>query len=118
MSNNHANEIIEQGYTIIPDILDASLLTAARTALQQVFDDEREMAKAKNWQNNINQVSYLLPQKHEIFRSLGLNPRLLPIVQEILGNNCNLSNVNGLTMIPGGQTQNLHMDAFESTPST
>src|SRR5262249_17121641 len=29
---------------------------------------------------------------------------------------CNLSNINGLTMTPGGQTQALHLDAPESTP--
>jgi ectoine hydroxylase-related dioxygenase (phytanoyl-CoA dioxygenase family) len=118
MSNKYADEILDRGYTIIPDVLDAAQLATARDALQEVFDSEKEIAKKKNWQNNIYQVAYLLPQKQEIFRSLGLNPRLLPIVQEILGQNCNLSNVNGLTMTPGGETQKLHMDAFESTPGT
>jgi ectoine hydroxylase-related dioxygenase (phytanoyl-CoA dioxygenase family) len=118
ISTDHANEILERGYTIIPDVLTADHLEIARAALQEIFDSEAPFARQKEWHTNVFQVAYLLPQKHRAFRSIGLNPRLLPIIQQVLGRGCNLSNVNGLTMIPGGDTQKLHMDAFESSPGT
>jgi len=118
MSVDHASEILDRGYTIIPDVLDAQQVQTARDALQQIFDAEAPFSREKNWHTNVYQVAYLLPQKHPVFRSIGLNPRLFPIIQQVLGRNCNLSNVNGLTMTPGGETQKLHMDAFESSPGT
>ena len=109
---------LKHGYTIIPDVLTADPLQTARAALQEIFDSEASFARQKEWHTNVFQVAYLLPEKHRVFRSIGLNPRLLPIIQQVLGRGCNLSNVNGLTMIPGGDTQKLHMDAFESSPGT
>jgi ectoine hydroxylase-related dioxygenase (phytanoyl-CoA dioxygenase family) len=116
MPSTHAQEILDRGYTIITDVLDAAQLVTASAALEEVFTSEIEVAREKKWHNNVYKVAYLLPQKHPFFRSLGLNPNLIPLIREILGPNCNLSNVNGLTMTPGGETQKLHMDAFESTP--
>src|ERR1700689_1393023 len=104
ISTDHANEILERGYTIIPDVLTADHLETARAALQEIFDSEAPFARQKEWHTNVFQVAYFLPQKHRAFRSIGLNLRLLPIIQQVLGRNCNLSNVNGLTMIPGGDT--------------
>jgi ectoine hydroxylase-related dioxygenase (phytanoyl-CoA dioxygenase family) len=118
VTTDHAQEILDRGYTVIPDVLDAEQLRVARNALEEIFTAETTVGKERNWHNNIYKVAYLLPQKHPVFRSIGLNPRLLPIIQTVLGNNCTLSNVNGMTMTPGGETQKLHMDAFESTPGT
>jgi ectoine hydroxylase-related dioxygenase (phytanoyl-CoA dioxygenase family) len=114
----HAADILEQGYTVIPDVLDGGQLKAAIHALEAVSSDEAEVGKARNWHNQTYKVAYALPLKDPFFRSIGLNPRLLPIVRAVLGETCNLSNVNGLGMTPGGESQTLHMDAFESTPGT
>jgi ectoine hydroxylase-related dioxygenase (phytanoyl-CoA dioxygenase family) len=118
MKSEHAREILDQGYTVIPGVLDAEQVLAARAALEQIFARESEIGRERNWHNNVYKVAYFLPQKHAMFRGLGLNERLVPIIREILGKGCNLSNVNGLTMTPGGETQRLHLDAFESTPGT
>lgn len=114
----HAAEILEQGYTVIPDVLDAQQIKTALDGLEKIFADEASVGPARGWHNQTYKVAYLLPLKNPFFRSIGLNPRLLPIIKSVLGDTCNLSNVNGLGMTPGGQIQALHMDAFESTPGT
>ena len=117
-TEQHAQEILTQGYTVIPNVLDERQIKTALTALEEIFAAEAEVGKKRNWHNNTYKVAYLLPQKHAFFRSMGTNPNLLPIIQKVLGEDCNLSNVNGLGMTPGGEVQKLHMDAFESTPGT
>lgn len=112
----HVLEILEQGYTVIPNVLDAAQLATARTALDHIFLAEADIGLKRNWHNNIYKVAYMLPQKHPCFRAMAMNPRLLPMIQRVLGDDCNLSNINGLAMTPGGDFQKLHMDAFQSTP--
>ena len=49
----------------------------------------------------------MLPQKHALFRSFAQNPRVLPLMQLLLGRQCVLGSLNGLTMTPGGGGQPL-----------
>jgi ectoine hydroxylase-related dioxygenase (phytanoyl-CoA dioxygenase family) len=114
----YANEIAGQGYTVIPNVLTAPQLTAARDALASVLAAESHAGTSKGWQNKNHSVAYLLPQKHPFFRSIGTNARLLPIVQSILGIDCRLGAVNGFNLHPGGEEQQLHMDAPQTTPGT
>lgn len=116
--NEYTNEIAGQGYTVIPDVLTASQLTVARDALETVLARESRVGRAKGWQNRNHSVAYLLPQKHPFFRSVGTNPRLLPTVRGILGVDCRLGAVNGFSLHPGGEGQQLHMDAPQTTPGT
>ena len=58
----------------------------------------------------------MLPQKHELFRRMPLNPKLLPLMRKLLGEDCVMSSLNGLTMSPGGDTQKLHLDQHEHVP--
>ncbi|HEX4488110.1 MAG TPA: phytanoyl-CoA dioxygenase family protein [Terriglobales bacterium] len=117
-SERHGSEIRDQGYTIIPNVLDDERVRQGSEALDQIFSRESDVGKRHNWHNESFKVAYMLAQKHPLFRQMGLNPKLLPIIQSVLGRDCNLSNINGLTMIPGGEPQHLHLDASESTPGT
>lgn len=114
----HAEELRTRGYTIVEGVLDAAQLGAARAALDALFEREREIGPQRGWLNDTFQVSYMLPQKHPLFRSLPLNPRVLPLMQLLLGPNCVLGSLNGLRMTPGGQGQELHLDQPESVPGT
>ena len=59
----------------------------------------------------------MLPQKHEFFRQVPFNPRVLPLARKVLGENCILSSLNGLTMLPHGETQPLHLDQPDHVPN-
>src|SRR3954454_19759256 len=114
--DRRAREIEEQGYTIVEDVLTLDEVERARTALARILEAEREVGTGRGWQNDSWQVSYMLPQKDELFRRLPLNPRVLPLMRRVLGETCVLSSLNGLTMSPGGKAQQLHLDQPEHVP--
>ena len=111
----HLSEIRERGYTVVPDVLCPDELHALRTAIEEVYKREDSIAESRGWKNSAWRIAYLLPQKHSIFRNLPLNPRLLPLIRAVLGNNCVIINMNGMAMLPGGEGQRLHRDG-ESVP--
>lgn len=114
----HANELQIRGYTIVENVLNAAQIEEARAALDSIFQREKEIGTQHRWHNDSYQVAYMLPQKHPLFLSFGLNPRVLPLMQFLLGENCVLGSLNGLSMTPGGHGQGLHLDQPESVPGT
>jgi hypothetical protein len=64
----------------------------------------------------MHRAAYMLPQKNPLFRQIPLNPRVLPLMQEVLGSDCVLSSINGMTMSEGGKAQPLHLDQPQSVP--
>ena len=99
---DHAAELQQVGYTIVEGVLDPAQVEAARAALQEIFEREKEIGAQRNWHNNMHQVAYMLPQKHALFRSFAENPHVLPLMQLLLGRQCVLGSLNGLSMTPGG----------------
>jgi ectoine hydroxylase-related dioxygenase (phytanoyl-CoA dioxygenase family) len=114
----YAADIERDGFTVIPGVFESEQLEASRAAVDSIFAAEAKIGEARGWHNSSFRVSYLLPQKHALFRSIGGNERLLPIVRRILGDDCALGAVNGLSMRPHGEPQPLHIDAPETTPGT
>lgn len=112
----HVAEFLERGYTVIPNILTPQQVQTARRLITEVFERERDIATQRGWSNATYQCSYMLPGKHAFFRKLPSNPKTLSFVRRILGNDCILSSLNGLTMAPGGPDQPLHLDQAEHTP--
>jgi len=88
---HHASEILAQGYTIVPDILSPDEVAIARDLLTSIFEKESSIGPQRGWHTKQHKVSYMLVQKHKFFRSLPLNPRVLPLMREVLGENCILS---------------------------
>lgn len=113
-----AEELQTRGYTIVEGVLDSAQIQEARAALDAIFEREREIGPERGWHNQTYKVAYMLPQKDPLFLSLCLNPRVLPLMQLLLGQNCVLGSLNGLSMTPGGQGQSLHLDQPESVPGT
>jgi ectoine hydroxylase-related dioxygenase (phytanoyl-CoA dioxygenase family) len=116
--DEHAFNLCTRGYAVIEGVLDKNQIAEAITALDEIFVREKELGPKRGWHNETYKVSYLLPQKHPLFRTFCLNDRLLPLMRRILGETCVLASLNGLSMTPGGKTQELHIDQNESTPGS
>src|SRR5206468_12420908 len=82
-----------------------------------IFEKESTIGTHRGWHTAQYKCSYMLPQKHEFFRGIPMNPRLLSLMRKVLGDNCMLSSLNGLTMLPRGQTQALHLDQHDFVPN-
>jgi len=105
-------EFQERGYTVIEGFLDEAQVTEARQALDEVFATGRSLT------NQIYRVAYVLPDQHRLFLSFCQNPRLLTLMEKLLGKEFVVSSLNGFSMTPGGGAQTLHIDQAESVPGT
>jgi ectoine hydroxylase-related dioxygenase (phytanoyl-CoA dioxygenase family) len=114
----HADELRTRGYTIVENVLDRDEIDAANAALDAIFDQEQDIGPLRGWHNSTYKVAYMLPQKASLFLSFPLNPRVLPLMRLLLGNDCVLGSLNGLSMTPGGEAQKLHLDQNETVPET
>ena len=110
----HADELKVQGYTIIENVLDKGEIEAANSVLDAIFERESGIGPSRNWHNNSYKVAYMLPQKNSLFLQFPFNPRVLPLMQILLGKDCVLGSLNGLSMTPGGTGQSLHLDQPET----
>jgi len=114
--DRHAQELQTQGYTIVHNVLTLDEVETARAALGEIFEREKEIGRQRNWHTDMHRAAYMLPQKHPMFRELPPNPRVLPLMQRVLGSDCVLSSINGMTMSEGGKAQPLHLDQPQSVP--
>ena len=111
---HHAEELRVSGYTIVEGILDTTRIRQARAAFDAILQREREIGQQRGWHNETHQVSYMLPQKDPVFFSFCQNSHLLELMRLVLGSNCILGTINGLSMVPRGKAQALHRDQAES----
>jgi ectoine hydroxylase-related dioxygenase (phytanoyl-CoA dioxygenase family) len=112
----HADELRTRGYTILRDVLSPDEVAAARAALDAVFEREAAIAPRRGWLTDAYRVAYMLPEKDRLFRALCQRAALLDLVRTVLGADCVLGSLNGLTMVPGGGAQPLHLDQAASVP--
>ncbi|MDF2440213.1 MAG: hypothetical protein JWN98_1197, partial [Abditibacteriota bacterium] len=114
----HAHELRTCGYTIVENVLDRAEIDEANAALDTIFEQEKEIGPQRRWHNSTYKVAYMLPQKSPFFLSFPFNPRVLPLMRLLLGNDCVVGSLNGLSMTPGGESQKLQLDQNESVPGT
>lgn len=112
----HAEELRVQGFTIMEGILTPEQVEAGRNALNEIFESEREVGRERNWHNKQYTVSYMLPQKHPLFRTLCFSEPVLELMRELLGEHFVIGSMNGFSTTPGGEAQALHIDQSESVP--
>ncbi len=110
----HARNIHTQGYTLFNNAIAPGVLKSAREAFDRIIEDESHIGPARGWHNKSYKISYALPIKDNIFRSLCLNEKLLQVMRNLLGKHCYLGALNGMTMTPNGETQALHIDQNEA----
>lgn len=107
-AETHVSELATRGYTVIPNVLAAAQIKELSSTLDSLVEQERKSSIAKP--ADVQVVCYMLPHKGEVFRSIYKHPRVLPIIRSLLGNDCVVSSINGVLMIPHGKSQKLHAD--------
>jgi ectoine hydroxylase-related dioxygenase (phytanoyl-CoA dioxygenase family) len=114
----HLDALRVQGFTIVPDAMTVTEVHEARNALDGIFRREDAIAPGRGWQTQVYRVSYMLPEKHRVFRTIFQKPALLELMRAALGDTCILSSLNGYTTTPGGDGQALHLDQDQTVPGT
>jgi len=105
-----SRQLDEQGYTILPSLIDSGWLDQLREAFDDIYDAEGEAAgKEAGQMEGVRRLADLV-NKGEVFDRIYQHPLLLAAVWHILQRPFKLHSVNGHEPLPGAGQQNLHAD--------
>jgi ectoine hydroxylase-related dioxygenase (phytanoyl-CoA dioxygenase family) len=102
-----AAEIREQGFTIIPDFMDAPALTAFREALAPFLGSHRGRNDFEGFET---ERIYTLVARGKVFEDLAIEPRLLALLSRFLEGSFLLSATHAINLMPGETAQAIHTD--------
>lgn len=81
----HVGELCEQGYTIVPDAVDAQFLAPAIEAAEDIYQRESEIALRLGTSSEHCWSAHCIVGKHPFFETFYLNPAVLSVCREYLG---------------------------------
>ena len=81
----HVGELGKQGYTIIPDAVDAEYLAPAIEAAEDIYRRESEIALRLGTSSEHCWSAHCIVGKHPFFETFYLNPAVLSVCREYLG---------------------------------
>jgi ectoine hydroxylase-related dioxygenase (phytanoyl-CoA dioxygenase family) len=101
----------ETGYLVLEDFMSADLLSSLQRRVQQVFAEEGDRAGSEFKQEPGARRLANLVDKGEIFQDRAIEPRILDLVQHVLGPEFKLSSMNVRRAEPHNDCpQPLHAD--------
>lgn len=104
-------QLRDQGFVVLPDVASATLVEELQQRIAELFSTEGEAAGAEFKQEVGARRLANLVNKGEVFLRLIAHPRILPLVQSVLGDDMKLSSLNVRVTEPHNQnTQPLHCD--------
>ncbi len=110
----HFQELDEQGYTILVDLLTPAQVEEAVATLKEVYEREKEVAQCHE-PHTLR--SFNLTARGEIFRQLIQLPKLVACMEYLLGPRYILSDMGARSPMPGLGSQRLHRDAGTFLPN-
>lgn len=110
MSDEHAREIAERGYTIVEGVLDDETCEAIAAELARL-EEVLAIQPANNpFEGTKTLRIYNLLAHGELFRRIPIHERVLPIVDEVLGSGALISSLSSIAILPGEAGQPIHAD--------
>jgi len=110
LSEALARSLSEQGYVVLPDMVDADTLNDLRTAFDEIVEREGADAAREHHQEAGTQRIANLVNKGRIFENAWCNPLVLACCAHMFGRPFKLSSCNGREALLGGGHQPLHSD--------
>lgn len=104
----HAEEIKEQGYTLIPDTLTKDQIRDATRAMLEVYEREREVAEGVETQTEHALAVHHLFAKHQYFEEFYLNDKVNATLQLLLGDNMVLTESHARSVLPSSGRESRH----------
>ncbi len=103
----HAAEIRRQGYTIIPDFMDAGTLAAVRAGLAPFQGSHHGR---NDFEGFLTERIYTLVARAPVFQDLAEEPRVMALLERFLQPGFLLTASQSIQINPGETAQNLHTD--------
>lgn len=104
-------ELDEKGLVVLPDFVSSDWLAELQAATEALFEREGDAAGSEFRQESGSRRLANLCNKGEVFRRVAVEPRLLALVEMVLGPEFKLSSLNARSVNPwNGISQPLHAD--------
>jgi ectoine hydroxylase-related dioxygenase (phytanoyl-CoA dioxygenase family) len=110
MLADHLERMKRDGFTVVENAIDASLVEALR---DDIFRLERELAvePAQNiFEGTRTHRIYNLLARGDVYQQVPVHESVLPIVEEVLDRGCLVSSLSSIAIGPGEAEQPLHAD--------
>ena len=112
MTAEERNHLDSVGYVVVEEVLDAERLTQVRNRVEELYELEGENAGSEFRKEEGSRRLANLVDKGEIFERLIAMPRILELVEHVLGPRFKLSSFNARSANPySSEAQPLHCDA-------
>jgi ectoine hydroxylase-related dioxygenase (phytanoyl-CoA dioxygenase family) len=107
---DHLTAIAEQGFTIVPDVIDEPLLDALVSDLTRL-ERELDVTPASNSFEGEHTVRiYNLLARTPLYQAIPVHPGVLPVVEGVLDPGCLVSSLSSIAIDPGETAQPIHAD--------
>lgn len=106
----HLQEIETEGYTIINDAIEPSLIDALNDALNALEAGLGIVPGANRFEGHHTIRIYNLLAHQDVFQAVPVHARLLPIVEQVLDKGCLVSSLSSIAIDPGESAQPMHVD--------
>src|SRR3954470_1760706 len=109
-TEEHVSRVREEGFTIVENAIETSLLDALATELARL-EAELDARPATNLFEGLKTVRiYNLLARGKAFEQIPVHDKVLPIVEGVLDRGCLVSSLSSIAIGPGETPQPLHAD--------
>lgn len=103
------DEIIQgKGYVLIPEVLSATQAEEARSLVLKLVEDERQQGKLLI--DGKRERLFSLVYKGEIFEFMVQHPKVIDVIEQILGEDMTLGGFSAHVLKPGATNMGVHVD--------
>jgi ectoine hydroxylase-related dioxygenase (phytanoyl-CoA dioxygenase family) len=103
-------EIAEQGYTVLPDVIEPDLCDALTDALLRIERENQVVPADNDFEGTRTVRIYNLLAHGAPFDRVPIHPAVLPIVEGVLDDGCLISSLSSIAIGPDETPQPLHAD--------
>jgi len=102
--------IAEQGYAILPEVIEPDLLDEVQDALDRLERELGAVPAANSFEGHHTVRIYNLLAHDPVFARIPVHPGVLPVVDGVLDPGCLVSSLSSIAIDPGERAQPIHAD--------
>lgn len=108
--DEHLAAIEADGYTIVPDAIEADLLDRIDATLARLEDELGAVPAENAFEGHTTVRIYNLLALDPVFQEVPVHPSVLPVIEGVIGRGCLVSSLSSIAIDPGEVAQPLHVD--------
>jgi ectoine hydroxylase-related dioxygenase (phytanoyl-CoA dioxygenase family) len=109
-TDHHVREIADQGYTIVPEVVDPDLVDALDADLRRLEGELGVVPATNDFEGSRTVRIYNLLVHGELYQQVPVHPGLLPIVEGVLDAGCLISSLSSISIDADETAQPIHAD--------